>query len=295
MIIVKLVGGLGNQMFQYATARALAERHRCELKLDTSWFRKPGSDTRRSYGLRVFNTVKAQATKREINAVKHRSGNKLDRILRSHFRGFFPLRKSYFFEESALHFSPEVLKLTDNSYLEGFFQYLAYFQSIEKILQDEFQFIKQPNKKNKLILDKIEIQNSVSVHIRRKDYISNKNYRSYFAHPSRLYYKKAMEMINRKVPSPDFYIFSDDIPWVKKHFKNNHNMHFISHNKGKNDFEDMRLMQSCKHNITANSSFSWWAAWLNQNPHKIVITPRKWYQDKLAEMTGKFPPNWTKL
>lgn len=159
------------------------------------------------------------------------------------------------------------------------------------ILED-FTFINMPNKRNQSVLNMIDSKNSISIHVRRGDYVSNAATNKYHGLCDLGYYKKSIDYISKRVESPVYYIFSDDISWCKINLKIKGNVTYISHNNGDNSWEDMRLMSRCKHNIIANSSFSWWAAWLNTNLDKIVIAPRNWYKDLPRNMTDIIPSSW---
>ncbi|NCQ11249.1 MAG: alpha-1,2-fucosyltransferase, partial [Bacteroidetes bacterium] len=137
--------------------------------------------------------------------------------------------------------------------------------------------------------------NSVSLHIRRGDYVDNK----YFAQIPLEYYYNSIELIENKFPNSSYYVFSDNLNWVKNNFKTNVNLHFVDANDSSTDFMELYLMSKCNHNIIANSTFSWWGAWLNKNPDKIVIAPKVWFGDKTAQENYKngqhVPNNWIKM
>lgn len=147
---------------------------------------------------------------------------------------------------------------------------------------------------NKIISDEIRKTNSVSLHIRRGDYITSKITNKFHGTCCLGYYKKAMKLINKKVKNPKYFVFSDDIYWVKKNLEIK-NAFYVDDNVGDKSYIDMQLMSMCKHNIIANSSFSWWAAWLNNNPNKIVIAPKKWFNDPGMDTTDLISEEWIRF
>jgi hypothetical protein len=194
-----------------------------------------------------------------------------------------------FYFEKQVAFNDKFHSLTNNVYLSGYFQSEKYFKNIQSKIKDDFSF---PDL-NLIEVNDIERFNSVSVHIRRGDYLENSN--TYETHGicSLNYYYKALEIIKSKVKNPVFYIFTDDIEWVKVHF-NLEEFQFIS-GKGYCDFEELGIMSKCRHNIIANSSFSWWAAWLNRYQKKIVIAPEYWFKKIEYFNNDIVPNNWLKI
>lgn len=138
-------------------------------------------------------------------------------------------------------------------------------------------------------------ENSVSVHIRRGDYVTKSRYNKTYAHCTVKYYENAVDYIAKKFPNPHIYIFSDDTDWIKENIKFPYETEYVTHNIGQNSFEDIRLMSNCKHNVIANSTFSWWGAWLNQNSEKIVVCPDVWFQDSRIVQTDIYPKEWIRI
>ncbi|MFA6922783.1 MAG: alpha-1,2-fucosyltransferase [Bacteroidales bacterium] len=280
MIIVKLQGGIGNQMFQYAIGKHIAILNNMELKLDISSFEKDSLN--RKYELHNFNISESIASEKEIK-----------KIINKRFFAFSQnntIIKQRFFEYDA-----EVLKKYNNNiYLDGFWQSEKYFFQIKNIIQKEFtlKYANDFNKNFEHILNKTETLNSVAVHVRRGDYVNSKfgqnNYRNIH---SEGYYKKAFEIISKKTSAPVYFMFSDDIEWCKNEFKKIKDLIFIESHK---PHEDLILMSLCKHQITANSSFSWWAAWLNNNPYKTIIATDKWFYNNWNTI-NLISENWTKI
>lgn len=297
MIIVALYGGLGNQMFQYAFGKAVAKKLKVELKLDISLLKDPQlivNSPLREYELNIFNITERIATLNEVrkyvpdlinSSFLTKKLYKIKRLLTN---------RVLFDEKQRFQFDNKINSIKDNTYLFGYFQTEKYFKSISDELLETFCFTKNTDIINDTILKELTSKNAVSIHVRRSDYINS-------AHEllnSLDYYSKAIELIKSKVDNPVFYIFSDDINWVEKNFTNfNIDMRIIKNNIDRNSHFDMFLMSKCNHNICANSTFSWWAAWLNTNADKIVITPKRWFnKGEFALNTyDLIPENWVQL
>ena len=179
--------------------------------------------------------------------------------------------------------------------MDGFWQSDKYFLKYESEIRKDFSFPSFTDRVNINLLSEIINSNSVSIHIRRGDYIQMNS--AIESHPlcSIKYYQSAISKIKEIIEKPKFYFFSDDIEWVKNQFFSVENAIFVNHNKGKDSYKDMQLMANCKHNIIANSSFSWWGAWLNPNPKKIVIAPKNWFKDTSIDTSDLIPSTWIRL
>ena len=284
MIIIKLNGGLGNQLFQYSLGRKLSIKNSDVFKLDLSDFTK---DNPRSYSLGEFNIIENFASDEDINKIKKSGVWKLINKLKPYYKRTIIKYKGY-------DFDPNILKLSGNFYLDGYWQSEKYFQNIENMIRKEITLKKSLSSKYTELIDKIKNSDSVSVHIRRGDYLSDKISKIYAMCPIEYYYK-AIEKITGHYPNPHFFIFSDDINWVKQNLNIPYPKIFVSGENEIKNYEELILMSLCKHNIIANSSFSWWGAWLNKNTDKIVISPDKWFNDKIGNAKDLIPKNWIKL
>ena len=297
MIIIKLCGGLGNQMFQYAASRHLAELCHTDIKFDTHWFDTyDGVKTHLKYRIDCFNVQAEVATDKEIKSL---TGRDTPKVLKK-WNNFFERKKKWknkkVYKEPHFHFDPNFFKLSRNVYLDGYFQSCKYFSDIEYIIHKEFTFRSDAAGKNKEWLDLIREKKSISLHVRRGDYamvaeVQQKH--GGICTPE--YYKNCIETVIENVQNPHFFVFSDDISWVKEHIKIDAPATYISGNTEENDFEDMRLMSNCKHNIIANSTFSFWGAWLNNNPEKIVFAPKKWFNDSAMNTDDIMPREWERI
>lgn len=295
MIVAKLMGGLGNQMFQYAFGKALALKHNVKLKLDISALtdQEDGSNnTIRDFSLKAFNIHADLASEQEIQEFKK---NKIGKIVDLASLSL-PLRSSRLYvREPHFHFFENALKAPENSYIDGYWQSEKYFNSIRKQLLEEFSPVKPISTQSKSIADKIKSTTSVSIHVRRGDYISVPQNSDLYEVCSETYYKEAINIIANKVENPVFYVFSNEPEWFENNIKIDFPVEFVRHNTGNNSFEDMYLMSLCQHNIIANSSFSWWGAWLNQHPDKLVLAPKKWFKNNLKNTKDLLPQAWIQL
>jgi len=286
ILIVKFNGGLGNQMFQWAFARSLEAKTGIETLFDMSFFEKKYA---RPYELDIFEvpdkSVKNILTKMHL-AVMWKLRKKL------HGKNFFGLN---FYCEPHFQYDENLFKVAPNTYIEGFFQSEKYFEEVKEEIRSDFQFKNQPDEENQKVIEKIKSTNSISLHIRRGDYVQKKRYQNIYATCSLDYYKRGVEHIAKSVKNPTLFIFSDDIEWVKENLNLPYESVYVSHNTGAKSYEDLRLMSLCKHNVIANSSFSWWGAWLNENPSKIIIAPQKWFNDDNIVQTDVIPECWVRL
>ncbi len=286
MIIVNLKGGIGNQLFQYALGRHLALKNNTELKLDISGLDKANKvgDIYRPFDLDSFSIKATIANNDEVSKLKYPYG-----LLSKAWRWFsFKILK-----EKNLVFDPKVLKWSDNLYLDGYWQSPKYFDDIRETLLSELVFNRILSTSAQDYLKQIETNNSIALHVRRGDYVKNPTVLKEFGICSNDYYTKAVKYISENVTHPIFFVFSDDIEWVKE---NIHLPESTIYVKGPNmtAIEDLVLMSKCQHNIIANSSFSWWSAWLNDHFDKIVIAPAPWF-DTIEYDKDLIPKSWIQI
>lgn len=286
LVIVKLIGGLGNQMFQYAAGRALSLTHDAELKLDISSY--GNYKLHNGYELHVLNVAARFAEAKEIAALLGRAP-KLARLLD---RRFGLGKKTYLLERS-YSFDSRISNVALPVYLEGYWQSHKYFEAHANQLRNDFAFNSPISGRNLELAERITDKCSVSVHVRRGDYASNPVTNGVHGTLSVEYYRRAIDYMVERLVSPEFFVFSDDIEWAKKNLSFGKNITFVSHNTGRTSFEDLRLMCLCRHQIIANSSFSWWAAWLNLGSHKIVVAPKRWFRDLSVSTEDLIPGDWT--
>jgi len=204
------------------------------------------------------------------------------------------LRRSIFSERQLRPYDPNILNTPMNVYVDGYWQSEKYFSDVEDIIRREFRFRNEPDDRNRNMAKEISNMESVSVHVRRADYLSDPKNRI-FATCSLEYYNTCAAMITEKVPDAQFYIFSDDSNWVKENLHLDFPATFVTHNDAARAHEDLRLITLCKHHIIANSSFSWWGAWLSANTEKIVLAPRNWFTDPSFDSRDLIPSAWIKV
>lgn len=288
MIVTRIIGGLGNQMFQYAAARALSQRINVPLKLDLTGFE---AYKLHAYGLNNFNIVESLA---ELsNYVIGEPVSMLGKINK-----LIGLRtRLQIYRENGLAFNAQILELSSHTYLDGYWQSENYFLTAEKQIRNDFSFKVVPDAVNQECLDHIKSVMAISVHIRRGDYVSNPVVNSVHGVCDLDYYQRAVKFLRSYLHSEDlhFFVFSDDPAWVKQHMDFGPASTFVSHNNTSKNYEDLRLMSACRHHVIANSSFSWWGAWLNPRQDKVVIAPKKWFQSEDLDSSTIVPANWIRL
>ncbi len=286
MIISKIIGGLGNQFFQYAVARKLAYELNTELYLDITGYKNQENITQREFHLDKYHS-EFKIADSEIFSRKKITKVFKYRLLNFFYNNQFLLK----INEKDKYFHPLNISKNDDIYLNGYWQSEEYFKNIRNIILNEFRLKQELNSKNKKMLNKIKKNNSVTVHFRRTDYVSDKKTNQFHGVCSKNYYKNAVEILNNKIRNPHYFIFSDDINWCKKNVRLDKNQTFVDINsEGYLDFE---LMKNCKHFIIANSTFSWWGAWLSTNKNKLVIAPQQWFNKK--DEGDTIPRTWIRI
>ena len=290
------MGGIGNQMFQYAAARRLAHIRNAPIKLDVNWFGNiEKGNTSRKYELHAFTIKEDFALPGEVDGYKNVKTGAFSRTLKKLAGAVSPFNHSTWIRERRFHFDPAILKLPDNVYLEGYWQSEKYFLDCEEIIRKEFTVRTEPGEKNRQIAEIIKNTESVSVHVRRGDYVTNPTTSQYHGSCSMEYYREAVGRAVSQIQRPHFFVFSDEPDWVKENLTLPFSVTYIDHNGTANAYEDMRLISLCKHHIIANSSFSWWGAWLCVNPDKLVFAPKKWFNKAGMNTADLLPGSWHKI
>ncbi len=291
MIIVRIIGGLGNQMFQYAAGKRLAATHNTVLKLDISEFK---DYSLHAYGLSAFNTEELFATPEEIKLLKEPEVGSLKKKLKKLLRRPSKLGITHI-RETQFNFAPEILTMPDSVYLDGYWQSEKYFSDIAEIIRKEFT-VKSPQKdKNLALAQQITSCASVSLHVRRGDYVTDKKTNTIHGICDLDYYARCIERLGQQVHHPCFFIFSDDPEWAENNLKIPHPAIFIGHNGPEKNYEDLRLMSQCRHHIIANSSFSWWGAWLGQHQDTITYGPKRWFNSPSFNTQDLLPEAWNRI
>jgi Glycosyl transferase family 11 len=293
MVITHLIGGLGNQMFQYAAGRALSLELKTELMLDISDF----NEYRLHHGFelhRIFNCTAAIAQKKDLKEVLGLLRFPVARKAISNVRlPFFHHRNMIV--EPCFQYWPEINNSQENCYIFGYWQTEKYFKNHASLIRRDFNFKLPMGEVNSELASRLSKVNAVSIHVRRGDYVENAKTSAIHGVCSPKFYEKAINFISQRVAQPYFFIFSDDIEWARNNIKTDFQHEYIGHNFGVESFNDMRLMSMCKHHIIANSSFSWWAAWLGNSEKKIVVAPSNWFSKKSINTSDLIPADWIRL
>lgn len=287
------MGGLGNQLFQYSAGRVLSLKHNTELQFDLSYLKADPKQeyTKRDLELTYFDVNVTEVSPSDLTRFK--GGSIFQKVKRKLIGN--RLSGNFVANETEFKFLPEFNSYPRNTYLNGYWQCEKYFIQIREQLLKELVIKK--SKTNEVLNAEKEIKsaNSVSLHIRRGDYVTRKSSTELHGLLSLDYYYKAIEKIKEKNPTITVFVFSDGIDWVKENLKLTDKCFYVDFNTGSNSVFDMYLMSLCKHNIIANSSFSWWGAWLNQNPDKIVIAPKNWFAKEELINNNVVPETWLQM
>jgi hypothetical protein len=288
MIVVKLIGGLGNQLFQYALGRHLSIMNQTELFLDISGFE---TYKLHKYSLWPYKIQAELASKHLLAQYKSPP-----RRLISWFSSLLSQRpKMSRVLEPHFQFTDEILECVGNIYLQGYWQSEKYFAAIRDNLLKELEVSTFQSGRDLEISKQIQAVSSVSLHVRRTDYVTNEMTNSFHGTCDIDYYNRAITAISSMVDDISFFVFSDDPKWAKDNLNISHPVVFVDHNTAERNYEDLRLMSQCRHHIVANSSFSWWGAWLNPKPEKIVFAPKKWFNAVEQNNKDLIPSRWNKI
>jgi hypothetical protein len=290
MIITRLAGGMGNQMFQYAFGRYLSVKYNTELKMDITALldRTPKKHfVYRDYDLGIFNIAEAFATAEEISRIKGKIPGRVIKLLNK-----FTGAKFSYIVETGPAFSPVLYNSPDNVYLAGYWQTEKYFSGIADVIRKEFVVKEKLSDLSTEMLKQIQQTNSICVNVRRGDFITNP-----FHNVCDLkYYTGAKELISSKVDDPHFFIFSDDIEWCRENLDFFSPTTYVLHEYAGKKFQDyIRLISACKHFIIPNSSFAWWANYLSPSQGGITIAPNRWVTADNYDDKDVYRENWIKI
>jgi len=296
MTVVKLMGGLGNQMFQYAAARRLAARHKTVLKLDLSFLEGDQSGiTPRKFELGRLNICAERASRPEVERLLGQGGGLLATAATRMLRLAGLKERISFYREKQFNFDPAVLALPDPCYLEGYWQSEKYFADIRDLLLEEFSLRDPLSGANLQLAETIQESDAISLHVRRGDYVSDPGAAAFHGTCSPDYYREAAARLASGLAAPRFFLFTDDPAWVKQHLKLPFPTTLVEHNGPDQGHEDLRLMSLCKRHVVANSSLSWWGAWLSVSPGKMVTAPVRWFNDPAVNTCDLLPSGWLTL
>jgi len=282
-------------MFQYAAGRALANHHQTELKIDNSWFfSKEEKQTPRNYGLDVFRLPEKIASEAEIRKFTHPDARGIIGRLKARYRRGLPAHRKLVYQEPHFHVDPHFFQSRKDVLIVGYWQSEHYFRSIAQQVRHTF-CISPDSEESKMLVKKIKSGEAVSLHVRRGDMVHNPEVARVHGSCDMDYYREAVRRIAEKISQPEFFVFSDDPQWCLEHLQLEYPVTVVSHNQGDAAWEDMQLMRMCKHHIIANSSFSWWGAWLNPNPEKMVIAPKRWFNEGSHDLRDLIPQAWLRI
>lgn len=294
-VIVSLFGGLGNQLFQYASGRSLALRNNARLILDTGWFDivdNLDSTTVRKYELNSFKlncdiqTMGLPWQKKSILSPLYR---------RLPFFAKIITRNTNIYNEKSFKFDMNLFNQKLPIWLNGYWQSYKYFDSIDEVIKQDIESIKFLNTGSQKILKMIQSSESICVHVRRGDYVLNPKANKMHGLCSIHYYNEAIKLITKYLSKPVLYIFSDDPEWVRVNLSFSYKTIIVDINDIEEVCQDLWLMKSCNHFVIANSSLSWWAAWLSSYKEKIVIAPKKWFANNTYDSSDLIPEDWIKI
>lgn len=288
-----LQGGLGNQMFQYAIARALSEHYQSAFLLDRSWFDVPQAETTpRPYQLDLLNINEGLDS--EVAFPKR--PNKLMRSLQK----WLPVGPVIYYQQNAFEFDARLLHLKAISqrdlFLFGYWQAFPYIETIRPILQGEFKTKKSIAEHYQPYLEQIRSSEAVMLHIRRGDYVNSPSAAKFHGVLPLSYYQQAIEALLLNQPNAHFFIFSDDLPWAKEALPKDLKITFVENSlQADAAAQELQLMYECQHHIIANSSLSWWGAWLKKDCSGLVFAPNRWISDSSLDLSNLLPANWQRI
>ncbi|MCK4999726.1 MAG: alpha-1,2-fucosyltransferase [Anaerohalosphaera sp.] len=291
MLIANIIGGLGNQMFQYAFVKALALRKGVEFKLDISGFIHYKLH---DYSLDNLNIDENLADENEVEMLKVKGKGRAKKFHQKLLTTLTIRSNTHFIEEYPYSFDKRVWKLPNSVYLEGYWNCYRYFKDIRAEILKDFKVHTNQTGKDLEVSMIIKDTNSVSIHVRRCDYVTNAKTQKHHGICGLDYYRDAIKRVSGIIRKPTFFVFSDDHQWVKENLKMPYEIVYVDHNGPCRNYEDMRLMSQCRSNIIANSTFSWWAGWLNNYEDKIVVAPEKWVSSGI-DIDNLLPKEWIKL
>jgi hypothetical protein len=294
MKIVKFKGGLGNQLFQYSFLKALEFKYHChDVKGDFSYYQNLNNDTVRLPRIEKLNVKISKADSKDLSQIclfKH-EGNPMRIMYKALIFSENLLNRKYFFESNRSY--RDINDLIKFNYFDGYWQSWRYLKDIECILQKDITPKVKLSENTQNSINIMKKENAVFLGIRRGDYISTEKAKRHYGSFDIHYYKRAIDYIKQRVENPIFYVFSNDIKWVKKNMKFDCTVNYRDDELQTSDVEELFIMAACKHAIIVNSTFYWWGAWLIDNPSKIVIAPKKWFADN--KPIDIVPETWIKI
>jgi len=287
MIVLKIQGGLGNQMFEYASGFGIAKKTGQNITLDLSGLNPLPKTPKRNYSLNIFDiSPKFLSRKQLIRFTLEKRLSKISSLLRK-----IGVNIPFYIAEKNVNFNENLFTIKNDTYLDGWWQSEKYFKHVETDIRKMFVFKKLSSEETWKVIKNAEKKDSVAIQVRRRDYVTNPKTAALHGALGPEYYQKAISYIQSRVNNPVFFVISDDSEWVRENIKTYSEMIFPT----VSDHDQMRIMKSCKHHIIANSSFGWWGAYLGSNPNKIVVAPQKWFAGLDCNIDDRLPQEWIKI
>ncbi|MGO4666598.1 alpha-1,2-fucosyltransferase [Bosea sp. 2RAB26] len=300
-ITTRVIGGLGNQMFQYAAARALALRRGAKVQLDLSAF---DTYTLRKFELGSFpiQALPAPPAETQPSRLEPRSGalSLGGTLIRSALAAVYRFSgrraaDDTRYAEPHFHFDRKLAEQALPLHMVGYWQSERYFSDAADIIRAELTSVVPLEVENAAIAAEIKRVESVSVHVRRGDYVNDATTNAVHGSCSLDYYRRAIDFMCERLTSPHVFVFSDDQKWVQDNLRFNLPITYVNANPPDRGYRDMQLMSLCRHHVIANSSFSWWGAWLNPSKDKIVVAPERWFASDELDTRDLLPERWVRL
>ena len=286
VITVALKGGLGNQLFQFALGRRLAVGRDADLSFDLSWFgNELATETPRTYALAPYELDVS------LDGAHHPSSRPTPK---TRIGRFLRRRDALLISQSRPGYDSAVLDAPDGALLDGYWQSERYFLDVARRIREELSLSNPPEGNNADLLSRIESPSSVGIHIRRGDYLTNRQARAFHGMPGTDWYRRAVDLIATRIDGVELFVFSDDPDWSEAEFRPEHPTTYIRHNR-RAPHEDLRLLAGCSHHVLANSSFSWWGAWLGEKPGQHAVAPSPWFRNAPGAHRDVVPARWTTL
>jgi hypothetical protein len=295
VIVVRLMGGMGNQMFQYAAARALAYRLGADLRYDLGYMGHADQGTIRHFELHHYRCIGRPLDRRED--LRFGSQYKAPLLKRVMSRVSRAARPPGFYEEPGIAYDPAFVTLPNDTVIVGRFQSSLYFEEIADQLRDDLRLSSQISTPCRQICRLARSEASVGVHVRRTDYVDNEAYRHYIQALPLDYYARALDRMRNAVGADArFYVVSDDIAWCRNQglFRDAHCFVDLS-GSAHPHIEEFEVLRNCRHFVVSNSTFAWWAAWLSDSSDKIVIAPAQWSHNRELDSADRVPLSWTRI
>lgn len=281
MIVSSISAGLGNQLFQYAFGRVLSSYHDVPLKTDLYWFTHEQNNSHRQYGLTHFDIQAPEISWRELDEYIH-ADTRFHRFTR-------PYYKRIRIHERSLAYDPNVWKFPKRTYVLGYWQAWKYYDQYHDALRSEFKIVTPPSESAVRLLADVQKPHSVAIHIRRGDYMTNTSFNTL----PLSYYATAITYLQERHVGLHWYVFSDDIKWVKEHLRTTGSVTYV---EGLSDIDDFRIMLEAQHIVIANSTFSWWSAWLKPLNSGIIIAPKTPFSNPaLVDGDTLYPPHFVRI